>query len=353
MTCYIREPGALGRLGDEARALGGCRVLLVADKGVIDAGHAPHARARLDGEVSVFSAFGSNPTTADAERGRAQAAEFQPDLIVGLGGGSSLDCAKAINFLLTNGGSMQEYWGYDKAEKPLLPMILVPTTTGTGSEAQSYCVISDATTHRKMACGAPSAMCKLALLDAELALSQPRPVRAAAGYDALIHAVETWVTTKRTRESARLSREAWQLLSSNYELVLEDMHDFEAIDAMQWGAYCAGAAIERSMLGATHACANPLSQYFGTPHGHALAILAPHVVEFNADPRYAELDPALAQRLREWARLAGLPSTLREVGVTETDLTRLAASAAEQWTGQYNPRPFGQAAALEIYRCAF
>src|SRR6185295_10786955 len=236
-------------------------------------------------------------------------------------GGSSMDCAKGINFLLTNGGVMQDYWGFGKAAQPMLPMIGIPTTSGTGSEAQCYALISDAATHVKMACGDPKAAFRIALLDPGLTVSQPASVTASAGFDALAHSVETWVTTKRNPISDVFSREAWRLLESNYERVLAAPADIEARGAMQLGAYFAGVAIENSMLGATHACANPLSAHYGTTHGHAIAILLPQVVRWNsraAGPRYAELlqlsstsqgagDPShlLATRLDELARAGG------------------------------------------------
>ena len=138
----------------------------------------------------TFHDFGANPDTAMVERGRLLAAEAQVDSIVALGGGSSLDCAKGINFVLTNGGNARDYRGYGKATRPMLPMIGVPTTAGTGSEAQSYALISDAETHEKMACGDPGAAFRIALLDPELTVSQPPPVTAIAGYDAISHAVE-------------------------------------------------------------------------------------------------------------------------------------------------------------------
>lgn len=340
-TRIIREAGALKRLPEE---IAGRRAMLVAD---------PAIPAAIGLGLPAFRDFGANPTTADAERGRAVAAEINPEVIVALGGGSSLDCAKAINFLLTNGGTMHDYWGYGKAHRPLLPMIGIPTTTGTGSEAQSYCLVSDAVTHRKMACGDPSAAFGAVLLDPVIALTQPRAVRAASGFDALIHAVETWVTTARTDFSDLCAREAWRLLSSHFDAALDRPHDLDPIAAMQWGAFLAGWAIEHSMLGATHACANPLTARYGTTHGHALAVLAPHVVAFNAHPRYAELAADLPARLREWAQKAGMPATLRELGAASDHLPELAEAAAEQWTGRFNPRPFDKDAALEIYRCAF
>ena len=134
----------------------------------------------------------------------------QPDLLVGLGGGSSMDCAKGINFLYTNGGRMQDYWGVGKAQRPMLPMIAVPTTAGTGSETQSFALISDAVTKTKMACGDQKAACRVALLDPMLTLTQPARVTALTGIDAMAHALETYVTKRRNAASLVFSREAWR-----------------------------------------------------------------------------------------------------------------------------------------------
>ena len=366
--------GALARLGECARELGFRRTLLVADAGLVEAGHVARASKMLkDAGVSVFSfhEFGANPDSGMVERGRQFAAPLEVDSLVGLGGGSSLDCAKGINFLLTNGGSMRDYRGYGKTARPLLPMIGVPTTAGTGSEAQSYALISDAATREKMACGDPAAAFRLALLDPELTFTQPRHVTAAAGFDALAHAVETYVSTAANPLSEIFSREAWRLLESNFARVLARPDDLEARAAMQLGAHLAGAAIENSMLGAAHACANPLTARYGTDHGAALAALLPSVVRWNASAaggRYADLlnfgrggsragsneaAETLARRLEELATEAGLATNLRTAGVRREDLPLLAAEAATQWTGRYNPRPLDAAGALEVYECAF
>jgi alcohol dehydrogenase len=358
-TRILAGPGRLSELGDAARSLNAARALIVTDPPLVDAGHAAAALRSLRQAgiaAEIYAGSHSNPDSADAETLRAFAAPLAPDLLIGLGGGSAMDMAKAANFLLTNGGRMRDYQGYGRATKPMLPLILVPASTGTGSEAQSYCVIADAETRAKMACGAPDAAARMAVLDAEVALTQPRAVRAAAGFDALAHAAETWVTTKRNDLSATFTREAWRLLSGNFERVLAHPEDVEAIANMQWGAFLAGWAIEHSMLGAAHACANPLSQRYRTVHAHALSVVLPHVVRYNAvllKDRYRELDANLDRRLEEFAALAGLPRTLRELGVPEADLPHLAARAAEQWTGHHNPRPFDTEAALEIYRCAY
>jgi alcohol dehydrogenase class IV len=248
-------------------------------------------------------------------------------------------------------------------------MIGVPTTAGTGSEAQSYALISNDETHVKMACGDPGAAFKVAILDPRLTVSQPVSVTATAGFDAISHAVETYVTTKRNAASEVFSLEAWRLLEANYELVIRNAQDISARGAMQLGAYWAGLAIENSMLGATHACANPLTANYNTEHGVAIGLMLPHVVRWNGavvGDRYDQLlkhgsetvdrgDPAeaLAARLEELLAIGGLTRGLRTAGVPESDLPRLAEEAAGQWTGQFNPRPFGVAEALELYQRAY
>jgi alcohol dehydrogenase len=306
-------------------------------------------------EPFTFHDFSANPDSAMVEAGREFAAGLEIDSIVGLGGGSSMDCAKGINFLLTNGGRMQDYWGWAKASKPMLPMIAVPTTAGTGSEAQSYALISDAETHVKMACGDPKAAFRAAILDPCLTASQPSEVKAAAGYDAISHAVETYVSTRRNPVSELFSREAWRLLEANYEQAISGTA-VEPLGAMLLGAHLAGLAIENSMLGATHACANPLSAHYGTVHGLAIAALLPHVVRWNssvAAGRYAQLHADLQRRLEQLRAAGNLPSGLGALGTPREELEVLAQEASAQWTGRFNPRPFDAEAALELYQGAF
>lgn len=347
-------------LGALAQSLGFTRSLVVADAGLEAIGYPAQAVALLAEagiDARLFHGFSTNPDTAMVETGRAVAAAHGIDSLIAVGGGSSLDCAKGINFVLTNGGAMRDYWGFGKASRPMLPMIAIPTTAGTGSEAQSYALISDAVTHVKMACGDAKAAFRAAILDPLLTRSQPREVTATAGYDAISHAVESYVTTRRTPASAMFAREAWRLLAANFERVLRDPGDVEARGAMLLGAHYAGIAIENSMLGATHACANPLTAHYGTTHGVAIAALLAHVVRWNwsaAAPLYADLDgPDLPARLAEMAAAAGLPTRLRDLGVPAEALPALAEEAAAQWTGRFNPRTFEAAGALEIYQAGY
>src|SRR6185295_16724461 len=222
-TRVIFGAGVIDRLGELARELNFERTLLVADHGLVASGHVDEAVGPLQKagvEVFRFHDFEVNPDTLMVENGARAVSSLKIDSIIGLGGGSSLDCAKGINFLLTNGGRMADYHGYGKASQPMLPMIAIPTTAGTGSEGQTYALISDAKTHVKMACGDPKVAFRIAILDPALTVSQPRSITATSGFDAIAHAVETYVTTKRNAISELFSREAWRLLEPNYERAL-------------------------------------------------------------------------------------------------------------------------------------
>jgi len=369
-TRIVFGPDQVDTLGALAQECGGSRVLLISDPGVIEAGHTERAIQALQKasiEVQVFGDVQENPTTADVAAGQQLAQDYQPDLLIGLGGGSSMDCAKGINFLYTNGGEMKDYWGIDKASKPMLPMIAIPTTAGTGSETQSFALISDAETHVKMACGDKKARCAIALLDPTLTLTQPQRVTALTGIDALSHALETFVTTKRTQISLAYSRESWRLLSTNLPRVLDNPSDLEARSAMQIGACLAGLAIENSMLGATHALANPLTASFEMVHGQAIGILLPHVIRYNAQEVgtwYQELANAqgvtpevasdeLADGVQQLVAQAELPTTLSQCDIPRENLPKLGEQAAEQWTAQFNPRKVDSEELTSIYEHAF
>jgi alcohol dehydrogenase class IV len=370
-TRVVFGRGTVQRVGQLAKGLRFTRALLVADRGVVNAGHAATVTKALENEniaVLPYHEFSENPDSDMVDAGRRFVEPLGVDSMVALGGGSSLDCAKGINFVLTNGGQIADYRGYAKTSTPLLPMIGIPTTAGTGSEAQSYAVISNASTHMKMACGDPSAAMRVAILDPELTLTAPPHVTAMAGFDAIAHAVETAVTAKRTPLSDTFSYRAWHLLSEAFERVLLHPADLEARSAMQIGSHLAGMAIELSMLGAAHACANPLTARYNLSHGLALAILLPHVVRWNADvarQRYAALigsprrrirdeDAAetLVLRLEDLARAGGLALKLSDVGADEQAIPELATQAAAQWTGTFNPRPLDAEGAADIYRAA-
>jgi alcohol dehydrogenase len=373
-TRIVFGPGSLSDLGAASAGLAARRVLVVSDPGIVKAGHTPRGIDSLhtsDLTVELFHGVAENPTTEHVNAGLAAARDFRPDLIVGIGGGSSMDCAKGINFLYSCGGRMQDYWGLGKATGPLLPMIAVPTTAGTGSETQSYALIADAETHIKMACGDKRAAFRVAILDPQLTVTQPPRVTALTGIDALSHAIESYVSKRRSAISLAFSREAWRHLAGNYSKVLERGADVSARAEMQLGACLAGVAIENSMLGAAHALANPLTATFGIAHGEAIGLMLPHVIRHNGrmvTDQYEELigigrragaqieggEPAdaLAQFVAGLVKQGGLASKLSRSGVTAADLPAMAAAAAEQWTGTFNPVELTASDYQQLYEAA-
>lgn len=375
-TRIVFGPGTFASLGNLAEEMDVRRALIVSDPGIVQAGYPAQAAVQLDAagiQAFLFADVHENPTTADVAAGLTMAQQCQPQLIIGLGGGSSMDCAKGINFLYTNGGEMRDYWGVGKASLPMLPMIAVPTTAGTGSETQSFALISDAVTHVKMACGDKKAAFRVALLDPRLTLTQPTRVTALTGIDAIAHALETYVTRRRNPVSITFSRQAWTWLTRSFTAILAEPQDLESRAGMQLGACWAGMAIENSMLGAAHALANPLTARYGIAHGQAVAVMLPHVVRFNgphchhwyqellqSGPDHHEL-PApngspgpdlLARWLQQLLERAGLATSLLQLDVPADDLETLAAAAAEQWTAQFNPVPVDRHSLHALYHQA-
>ncbi len=356
------------KLGEYVCALGGSCVLIVTDPGIEEAGILNRAHAALDSEkitCYVFRDVDSNPTTKHVDAAVHYAkTHAQIDLIVGLGGGSAMDTAKGVNFILTNGGRMEDYWGTNRATKPMLPSIGIPTTIGTGSEAQSYALISQEDTHIKMACGDKKAQFRTVVLDPTLTQSLPRKVAAITGIDAIAHAVESYVCTRRNPMSQMFSLQAWNLLNEHYESALErhERQNNEARGKMLFGAYLAGLGIENSMLGAAHACANPLTARYGITHGIAVSLMLPHVIRFNkevVEGLYSEFYAAdtIADRIDHLKRIGELPNTIQEChvqnSVDSNDIPALADDAVHQWTAQFNPRPLDIRDIIDLYKEIF
>jgi alcohol dehydrogenase len=376
-TRLVFGVNSVERAGELARELGARRVLVVTDPGIVTAGHAQRVEHILQScglGVVVFDQVHENPTTRDVEHCVNVARSAGIDTIIGLGGGSALDTAKGCNFILTNGGRMQDYWGVGKATRPMLPLLAIPTTAGTGSECQCAALIADEHTHQKMACLDPKAAPRVALLDPVLTVSQPPRVTAFTGIDAIAHAVETAVTKKRNPLSTMYSHEAFKLLVPAFPDVLSNPHDLDARARMQLGAAFAGLAIENSMLGAAHAAANPLTAHFGIAHGQAVGMMLPAVTRFNAHDTptlraYAELASApeiacvsdglpaaveaLVARLEWLLNAAQLPRSLADCGVKHALIPVLAEEAARQWTASFNPRKVAAADFAQLYEAAF
>ena len=356
--------GTIGRVGQIAREFGGKRVLVVTDAGIVKSGHAGKVMGLIEAaglEAVCFDRVRENPDTVVVDECVAAARAAEADLLIGLGGGSSMDAAKGCNFILTNGGRMHDYWGVGKATKPMLPLIAIPTTAGTGSECQSFALISDPVTHQKMACGDKKAMARVAILDPELTVSQPPRVTACTGIDAVAHAVETAVTKKRNETSLAFSHAAFRLLAESFPVVLREPANLAARAKMLLGAAFAGTAIEHSMLGAAHSAANPLTAHFGVIHGQAVGLMLPHIVRFNAEDdeaargygAIANSAEALAVQLETFLQLGGLASPLANFGAQREVIPALAEEAAKQWTAGFNPRAISEADFRALFAAAF
>ncbi len=376
-TRLVFGANTVERVGTIARELGGRTVLMVTDRGIVTAGHAHRVEHFLQAAglgVVIYDRVHENPSTKDVDQCVAVAKEAGVDLFIGLGGGSSMDTAKGCNLILTNGGRIHDYWGVGKATGPMLPLIAIPTTAGTGSECQSAALIADEQSHQKMACLDPKIAARVAILDPALTLSQPPRVTACTGIDAIAHAVETVVTKKRNPLSQMYSHEAFRLCATSLERVLSHPLDVEARGRMLLGAAFAGTAIENSMLGAAHSTANPLTAHYNIIHGQAVGMMLPHVVRFNsADPAalraYAELASGLeiacvneglekacdtlVARLELLLNRGAMSRSLADCGVPRSAIPMLAAEAAKQWTASFNPRKVEVADFVALYEAAF
>ena len=356
-------PGEASRIGDEAVALGARRVFVLTDPGIVAAGHVARAETSLRDaglQVAVWNGVRENPTSSVMSAAAESAREFGPDMLVGLGGGSSMDVAKGVNFLLAGGGRMEDYHGTGKGRGTPLPSIGVPTTAGTGSEAQSYALVCRDEDGVKMACGDRRMRFRAVILDPSLTVSMPREVASLSAIDAVSHAIESYATRNGNPLSRALAAEAWRTIDRAFETSLDDPVDETARGRMLIGAYLAGCAIEASMLGAAHASANPLTARHGVPHGAAVALMLPVVIRFNGQRHaamYEALDArgpdSLAARVEALRATARLPARLRDVDIPRAALPSLAADATEQWTGRHNPRPVDREDLVRLYEEAW
>lgn len=368
-TRLVFGDSAIEHLGSLCAEHGGRRVMIISDPGVTRAGHTARGLEIVQSaglEATTFASVHENPSTADVDAAVQAAKQFKPDLLVGLGGGSAIDTAKGCNFIYTNGGVMADYHHADKPVEKMLPLIAVPTTHGTGSEAQSYALIADEDTHMKMACGDPKALPAVALLDPSLTLTQPDSVAACTSIDAITHAVESYVCTRRNDVSMRYAAESFALTVNALSRVLDDPGDTKARGDMLLGAAYAGLAIENSMLGAAHSCANPLTAKFGVIHGQAVGVMLPHVIRFNVQDDAAKTSyetlakhaglsgvDALIETITGLLAQAGLKTSLAQLDVDPASFSELATKAAGQWTASFNPRAIKAEDFEALYNAAY
>lgn len=364
--------GKVKNIGKRAKELGGKKALLITDKGLAQTGILEKVTASLDQEgvqYIVFDEISPNPKDVDCEKAYHRFKDKGIDLLIGLGGGSSMDTAKAIGTLLTNEGELRDRYGVDLLDREIPPLICIPTTSGTGSEVTRGSVITDTVTKQKMAILDLKIAPKLALVDPELTLSLPKSITAATGMDALTHAIEAYTCKPSQPISDALSLYAIELIAKYLPLAVENGNDLEARKNMLLASLVAGVAFDNTDLGAVHAMAEPLGGLYDTPHGVANSIFLPYVFEFNI-PSNPEKHAMVATKLsankegktteelayegvvllKEMAAKIGIP-TLRDLGnVNPDDFPFLAEGAFEHLCTQANSRELTKEDYLKLFQ---
>lgn len=351
---------AIEQLPEKVAYLGGSKVLVVSDPGIRDAGIldqviAPLQKAQV--EFDVFTEVDREPDVKTIQVITNKAKEMDADIVIGVGGGSALDAAKAVAVMVKNEGDISQYAGLNKVPKAGIPSICIPTTSGTGSEVTIWTVISDKENNRKFGVGGKEIAPTIALCDPNLTLTLPPSITAATGIDALTHALESFVNKQTQPLSEALSRESMRLISSSLRKAVHQGDNVKARYDMLLGSTIAALAFNPTRLGLAHALCMPLGAKWKVPHGIANAILLPQVMEFNLVgnlEKFKEIAEIFGENtkgltLREAAELSvkavkklnedvGIPSGFGEYGVTEADLDYIAEGAIGSDNVLVNPR---------------
>lgn len=378
-TCrsIINETGGAHRLGHICTQHGISRPLIISDPGIKRLGLLEGLSKSLtdaDLPFHCYSEVSADPPEAIVLDALAMAKQMDADGIIGFGGGSSMDTAKLVALLAGSGEKLEDVYGVDQAKGQRLPLILVPTTAGTGSEVTAVAIVTTGATS-KMGVVAPQLYADIALLDAELTLGLPANITAMTGIDAMVHAVEAYTSVhKKNPMSDILAKQALQLLSANIVQACQHGEDIKARQAMLLGACLAGQAFANAPVAAVHALAYPLGGHYHIPHGLSNSLVLPTVLRFNAalaETEYAELAenvlPASelgcdnASRCEQFIRYfetliqqLKLPNTLAELDIKESDLPMLARDAMlQQRLLVNNPRPVSESDALAIYQASY
>lgn len=322
-------------------------------------------------KINIFAETEPEPSLEVVDNAVAQCKDRKIDLVIGVGGGSTLDSAKAISVLLTNPGLAEEYQGFNKVRYRGVPKIIVPTTAGTGSEATASAVFVNKKKNIKGGINSPFILADVALLDPSLTLSAPLSVTGTAGFDALTHAIESYTSKNATMISEWYSHKALELLIPNLLSVPEKMNDKSVRAGLLLGSFFAGVGIANSETGASHALAYPLSIHWKIPHGMAISLLIPHTTRFNTDSslaKYAEIArlfgtpgsdrdraASLADSLLSLKKTLGIRQTLKDFGIAHSDIASTLAREAVNLKGpiENNPRLVTSADAEAIYDQAY
>jgi alcohol dehydrogenase len=366
--------GTAKRAGEVAKGLGAKRVFFVYDQGVKAAGLVAPVLAALQEaglEVLEYDGVLQNPPDSLVEEAAATARQFQSDVIVALGGGSSIDCAKAINILQTNPSPINQYDGLNTVQIPTRPLIAIPTTAGTASEVTAFTIITDTTRKKKMVIGGQFVGATMALVDPEMTVGMPPGITAATGMDALTHAIEAYVSKNAMVPTDLFALKAIELIYPNLSLATRNGRDMEARSNMLLGCMLAGFAFNSAVLGLVHSIAHPLSVHCGLPHGVANAVGLPWVMEYNAaavpertrdialamgldisGKSVLEAAAAAVEAVKDLSRTLQIPG-LRELGVSRDIFGRLADDALQEISTLFNPREPTRADILAILEQAW
>lgn len=366
--------GSLAKLPEVAEKLGGKKAFIISGPHLNKMGIVQSCADAMKAkgiESSVFTETEGNPSVETVDKASVAYKESGADFIVALGGGSPMDVAKAVGVVARYGGSITEYEGADKVPGDIIPLIAVPTTAGTGSEVTAFSVITDHSRNYKLTVFSYKLIPSYAILDAELLTTAPVSVAAACGIDAMVHALEAYISTAASPFSDAMAEKALELIGANIRCYVANRGDIEAAENMLVGSLFAGIAFSWARLGDVHAMSHPVSAYFNVPHGVANAILLPTIVEYNmlADKgKYlniynyiAELPAApeeftadmLVDELLDLNESLGIPAGLEEVGVTKDKFDAMAEDAMKSGNIAVNSRSTTKKDVLALYEKAF
>lgn len=366
--------GSLAKLPEVAGKLGGKKAFIISGPHLNKMGIVQSCADAMKAkgiESSVFTETEGNPSVETVDKASAAYKESGADFIVALGGGSPMDVAKAVGVVARYGGSITEYEGADKVPGDIIPLIAVPTTAGTGSEVTAFSVITDHSRNYKLTVFSYKLIPSYAILDAELLTTAPVSVAAACGIDAMVHALEAYISTAASPFSDAMAEKALELIGANIRSYVANRGDIEAAENMLVGSLFAGIAFSWARLGDVHAMSHPVSAYFNVPHGVANAILLPTIVEYNmlADKgkylniyNYIAKLPAapeeftadmLVDELLDLNESLGIPAGLEEVGVTKDKFDAMADDAMKSGNIAVNPRSTTKKDILALYEKAF
>ena len=371
-TVNLMGRGAVSNVGKQAKILNGSKALLITDEILVKIGIAEKIISLLKEsgvETSVYDKVNPNPTVKNVNDALSVYQNEKCDIIIALGGGSSIDCAKGVGILATNGGSISDYEGMDKSKNPMPPFITINTTAGTGSEMTRFTIITNTDTSVKMAIVDWHVTPTVSINDPELMVSMPASLTAATGMDALTHAIEAYVSTIATPVTDSAAIKAIELISKYLRPAVAHGENIEAREMMAYAAFLAGMAFNNASLGNVHAMAHQLGGFYNLPHGVCNAILLPQVQEFNliAYPeRFADIARALGENIdgitpmeagakaiaaiKKLSNDVGIPSGLRELGVKEEDFPTLADNTLKDVCIATNPRKSSKNQIIQLFR---